>query len=112
MTANQKRYLLTLASNIKTYGVHPVSTYMNRNDYYLLDELDMDDIAITPQELRDLKGLVQRCDYGRSDTVIRITKKGWQVATEMAIQMMLDAGATVLDSIDMWENIGWAVALT
>ena len=110
MTANQKRFLLTLAANIKTIGANPVSTYMNRDDYYLLADLDLDAVAIAPHEMRGLKGLVQHCDYGRFDTVIRITKKGWQVATDMAIQMMLDNGATVLDSIDMWENVGWAAA--
>ena len=109
MTDNQKWFLLALAADIKDSGVRPVSTYMQRDDYYLFRDLEVRNshlFPLRPEErkelIREMK-LIQTADYGRFDTVIRLTKKGWQVVTDMADEIFWQVGGWVGD---FWDEIG------
>ena len=109
MTDNQKWFLLALAADIKTGGVYPVSTYMQRDDYYLLCDLEVGNSQLYTLSIEERKELIrkmkliQMADYGRFDTVIRLTKKGWQVVMDMADEIFWQVGGW---AGDFWDEIG------
>lgn len=82
------------------YALNPVARYYNQDDFFLDSEIwecfEKDErITLTIEELKDLRtkpALITTIQYGRFDTVTRLTKLGWQKARELANRWMAETG--------------------
>ena len=87
---NKEQFLLTLAAAIEGGKMTPVDTFYKHDDWYLSSDVwnNMPNgFVLSPDEMRELYNtkpiIIQRSEYGKKETVYRITKAGWKMVEEL-----------------------------
>lgn len=118
MTQAAKNYLVQVAAIIKT--VKPERhIYRKREDYYAASDIaafvNNDWFSqLTNEDLKELrsKPMLMECwECGRTDYLVRLTKKGWEVARDAA-QEIIGQYYAECDSPQygtFWETASWLV---
>ena len=87
---NKERFLLTLAAAIEGGKMTPIDTFYKHDDWYIAADvwaLMPNGFVLSPDDMRELyctkPSLMQHSEYGKKDTVYRITKAGWKMVEEL-----------------------------
>ena len=118
MTQAAKNYLVQVAAIIEI--VKPERhIYRKREDYYVASDVaafaNVDWFGqLTNEDLKELrcKPMLMECwECGRTDYLIRLTKKGWEVASNIASEMLAqyDAECENPEYGGFWERVSWLV---
>lgn len=118
MTQAARNYLVQVAAIIKT--VKPEwHIYRKRSDYYAAREIAAFASTdwhsqLTNEDLKELYSkpqLMESWECGRNEYLIRITKKGWEVATSIANEMLAQYDAECDNPAygSFWERVSWLV---
>lgn len=80
----KERFLYEVGKVINSGALTPIETYYKHDDWYIGTELwdkIPKDVCVSPSDLKELSdkpALLQRMEYGKTETVYRITKAGWK----------------------------------
>lgn len=93
-----EKWLLQTAI-VMGYALTPVARFYNQDDFFLDSEIyrcfeEGERIILSVEELKALRtkpALITSVQYGRFDSVTRMTKLGWQKAKELAFRWMEEA---------------------
>lgn len=118
MTQAAKNYLVQVAAIIKT--VKPERhIYRKREDYYAASDIaayaDIDWLSqLTDEDLKELRSrpaLMECWECGRTDSLIRLTKQGWEAAHDFACEIIAehDAECHNPEYGSFWERALWLV---
>lgn len=118
MTQAAKNYLVQVAAVIKTAKLE-WHIYRKREDYYAASDIaafaDIDWFSqLTNEDLKELhsKPMLMECwECGRTEYLIRLTKKGWEAAYEFACDIIAkhDAECDSPEYGSFWERALWLV---
>lgn len=118
MTQAARNYLVQVAAVIKT--VKPEwHIYRKRDDYYAASDIaafaNIDWFSqLTNEDLKELrsKPMLMECwECSQTDSLIRLTQKGWEVAYEFACEIIAkhDAEEHNPEYGSIWERALWLV---